>query len=133
MQHVWIWNFNFMGFKHYTIWAVAIFLRSDCAAELYDLVLYAENCGIAIAAKIPMIAITIINSISVKPLSSLVNLVMCLPPWLNVCVNIKMLPTPTPQTDFSTKHKRVMRIYIQGLCHCTAIPAKDKLRIISTT
>ena len=47
--------------------AVHAFLKSAFAEALYDLVLYKLNCGIAIAARIPMMAITIINSIRVKP------------------------------------------------------------------
>src|SRR3990172_7645361 len=43
--------------------AIFMFLISLFAAELYPLILYWENCGIAIAARMPMIATTIRSSI----------------------------------------------------------------------
>jgi len=53
--------------------AVAAFLRSDVTCDSNPRALYAENCGMAMAAKIPMIATTTNSSISVKP-DSLRNL-----------------------------------------------------------
>ena len=47
--------------------ATAAFLKSDLTCASWPRFLYAANCGIAIAAKIPMIATTTNNSISVKP------------------------------------------------------------------
>ena len=52
---------------------MAAFLRSDSAEELYDRCLYLLNCGMAMAARMPIIAMTIINSISVKPFSFLLT------------------------------------------------------------
>src|SRR5690606_3691092 len=49
--------------------AVARFRRSDDACALNPCARYAENCGIAIAARIPMIATTTSSSINVKPFS----------------------------------------------------------------
>ena len=48
---------------------MAALLRSAMAVVFRDLVLYTVNCSIAMAAKIPIIAITIISSISVNPFS----------------------------------------------------------------
>src|SRR5690349_14570153 len=47
---------------------VLMFLRSAMAAALYALARYAENCGMAIAARMRMIAKTIKSSRRVKPL-----------------------------------------------------------------
>ena len=47
--------------------AVKAFLTAEFVDALKPPALYATNCGTAIAAKIPMIAMTIINSTSVKP------------------------------------------------------------------
>ena len=47
--------------------SVARFLRSDWATLFCVFTLYCVNCGTAMAAKIPMIATTIISSIKVKP------------------------------------------------------------------
>lgn len=52
---------------------VLAFFRSLVAAPLYALDRYAENWGMAIAAKIPMIATTIKSSIKVNPLSVIDN------------------------------------------------------------
>jgi hypothetical protein len=52
--------------------AVAAFLRSDVTCASNPRALYAENCGMAMAARIPMIATTTKSSISVKP-DSLLN------------------------------------------------------------
>ena len=76
---------------------------------MYDLCLYALNCGIAMAARIPMIAMTIINSINVKPFSFflfiLINILS--PPYNYECMFLtaifkydlklkKALPSPPP-------------------------------------
>jgi hypothetical protein len=52
--------------------AVAAFLRSELTCASNPRALYAENCGMAMAARIPMIATTTKSSISVKP-DSLLN------------------------------------------------------------
>jgi hypothetical protein len=48
-------------------WVVARFLESEFAEALNPLILYAENCGMAMAARIAMMATTIRSSIRVKP------------------------------------------------------------------
>src|SRR5437016_14656704 len=48
--------------------AVAALRASDATRALKPRERYAENCGIAIAARMPMIATTTSNSINVKPL-----------------------------------------------------------------
>src|SRR6266446_6386480 len=51
--------------------AVAPLRASDATRALKPRERYAENCGIAIAARMPMIATTTSNSINVKPLDRL--------------------------------------------------------------
>src|SRR5207245_9497881 len=51
--------------------AVAALRASDATRALKPRDRYAENCGIAIAARMPMIATTTSNSINVKPLDRL--------------------------------------------------------------
>jgi hypothetical protein len=51
----------------YASCATAAFLKSDLTCASWPRFLYAANWGIAMAAKIPMIATTTNNSISVKP------------------------------------------------------------------
>src|SRR5438552_14094496 len=55
----------------YASWAVAQLRASAAARALKPRDRYAENCGIAIAARMPMIATTTSNSINVKPLDRL--------------------------------------------------------------
>src|SRR5439155_332870 len=55
----------------YASWAVAALRASDATRALKPRERYAANCGIAIAARMPMIATTTSNSISVKPLDRL--------------------------------------------------------------
>jgi hypothetical protein len=62
--------------------AVAAFLRSELTCASNPRALYAENCGMAIAARIPMIATTTKSSISVKP-DSLLN--------FNLSIKFKLL------------------------------------------
>ena len=50
---------------------MAAALKSETAAELYALLLYPAKVGIAIVARMPIIAMMISNSIRVKPLSCL--------------------------------------------------------------
>src|SRR5207244_13210768 len=52
----------------YASWAVAQLRASAAARALKPRDRYAENCGIAIAARMPMMATTTSSSISVKPL-----------------------------------------------------------------
>src|SRR5437867_655565 len=52
----------------YASWAVAALRASAATRALKPRERYAENCGIAIAARMPMIATTTSNSINVKPL-----------------------------------------------------------------
>src|SRR5438093_12223584 len=52
----------------YASWAVAALRASAATRALKPRERYAENCGIAIAARMPMIATTTSSSISVKPL-----------------------------------------------------------------
>src|SRR5438445_1649626 len=52
----------------YASWAVAALRASAATRALKPRDRYAENCGIAIAARIPMMATTTSSSISVKPL-----------------------------------------------------------------
>src|SRR5437660_5820760 len=52
----------------YASWAVAALRESAATRALKPRERYAENCGIAIAARMPMIATTTSNSINVKPL-----------------------------------------------------------------
>src|SRR6266851_2114555 len=52
----------------YASWAVAALRASDATRALKPRDRYAENCGIAIAARMPMMATTTSSSISVKPL-----------------------------------------------------------------
>src|SRR5213076_1486152 len=52
-------------------WAVAALRASAATRALKPRERYAENCGIAIAARMPMIATTTSNSINVKPLDRL--------------------------------------------------------------
>src|SRR2546428_14180795 len=74
----------------YASWAVAALRASAATRALKPRERYAENCGIAIAARMPMIATTTSSSISVKPLarlrSLLVDVVPICPPlgrdWL---------------------------------------------------
>src|SRR5437899_11484331 len=74
----------------YASWAVAALRPSAATRALKPRERYAENCGIAIAARMPMIATTTSSSISVKPLarlrSLLVDVVPMCPPlgrdWL---------------------------------------------------
>src|SRR3989449_10329312 len=51
--------------------AVAALRASDATRALKPRERYAENCGIAIAARMPMMATTTSNSINVKPLDRL--------------------------------------------------------------
>src|SRR5216684_1835802 len=51
----------------YASWAVAALRASAATRALKPRERYAENCGIAIAARMPMIATTTSSSISVKP------------------------------------------------------------------
>src|SRR2546426_6083809 len=55
----------------YASWAVAALRASAATRALKPRERYAENCGIAIAARMPMIATTTSNSINVKPLDRL--------------------------------------------------------------
>src|SRR6266446_10521513 len=55
----------------YASWAVAQSRASAATRALKPRDRYAENCGIAIAARMPMIATTTSNSINVKPLDRL--------------------------------------------------------------
>src|SRR5207253_1137230 len=55
----------------YASWAVAALRASAATRALKPRDRYAENCGIAIAARMPMIATTTSNSINVKPLDRL--------------------------------------------------------------
>src|SRR5256712_8271585 len=74
----------------YASWAVGALRASAATRALKPRERYAENCGIAIAARMPMIATTTSSSISVKPLarlrSLLVDVVPICPPlgrdWL---------------------------------------------------
>src|SRR5881628_2020895 len=52
----------------YASWAVAALRASDATRALKPRERYAENCGIAIAARMPMMATTTSSSINVKPL-----------------------------------------------------------------
>src|SRR6266567_5527346 len=52
----------------YASWAVAALRASAATRALKPRERYAENCGIAIAARMPMIATTTSSSINVKPL-----------------------------------------------------------------
>src|SRR5712692_6980943 len=52
----------------YASWAVAALRASAATRALKPRDRYAENCGIAIAARMPMMATTTSSSISVKPL-----------------------------------------------------------------
>src|SRR6266852_8383212 len=52
----------------YASWAVAALRASAATRALKPRERYAENCGIAIAARMPMMATTTSNSINVKPL-----------------------------------------------------------------
>src|SRR2546426_4242623 len=51
----------------YASWAVAALRQSAATRALKPRDRYAENCGIAIAARMPMIATTTSNSINVNP------------------------------------------------------------------
>src|SRR5438128_209723 len=55
----------------YASWAVAALRASAATRALKPRERYAENCGIAIAARMPMMATTTSNSINVKPLDRL--------------------------------------------------------------
>src|SRR5207245_3442678 len=55
----------------YASWAVAALRASAATRALKPRERYAANCGIAIAARMPMIATTTSSSISVKPLDRL--------------------------------------------------------------
>src|SRR5436309_7542744 len=55
----------------YASWAVAALRASAATRALKPRERYAENCGIEIAARMPMIATTTSNSINVKPLDRL--------------------------------------------------------------
>src|SRR5438093_4202229 len=55
----------------YASWAVAALRASAATRALKPRERYAENCGIAIAARMPMIATTTSNSINVKTLDRL--------------------------------------------------------------
>src|SRR5205823_9625637 len=55
----------------YASWAVAALRPSAATRALKPRERYAENCGIAIAARMPMMATTTSNSINVKPLDRL--------------------------------------------------------------
>src|SRR5205807_3155822 len=66
--------------------AVAALRASDATRALKPRERYAENCGIAIAARMPMIATTTSNSINVKPLDVFLLIfetVCILSPWLD--------------------------------------------------
>src|SRR5438046_10376518 len=73
----------------YASWAVAALRASAATRALKPRERYAANCGIAMAARMPMIATTTSSSISVKPLArlrSLLDVVPMCPPlgrdWL---------------------------------------------------
>src|SRR5438067_6320849 len=70
----------------YASWAVAALRASDATRALKPRERYAANCGIAIAARMPMIATTTSSSISVKPLDVFLLIfetVCILSPWLD--------------------------------------------------
>src|SRR5438128_7536662 len=76
----------------YASWAVAALRASAATRALKPRERYAANCGIAMAARMPMIATTTSSSISVKPLDFLVlifeTLLILSPFWLEwVCLS----------------------------------------------
>src|SRR5947208_11076136 len=82
----------------YASWAVAALRASAATRALKPRERYAANCGIAMAARMPMIATTTSSSISVKPLDFLVlifeTLLILSPFWLEwVCLS-RRLETP---------------------------------------
>src|SRR5204863_7627823 len=82
----------------YASWAVAALRASAATRALKPRERYAANCGIAMAARMPMIATTTSSSISVKPLDFLLlifeTLLILSPFWLEwVCLS-RRLETP---------------------------------------
>src|SRR6266446_5456437 len=77
----------------YASWAVAALRASAATRALKPRERYAANCGIAMAARMPMIATTTSSSISVKPLDFLLlifeTLLILSPFWLDglVCLD----------------------------------------------
>lgn len=55
------------GSTEFAVNEIKKFFVSDCAALSSPFFVYSENWGIAMAAKIPIIATTIINSMRVNP------------------------------------------------------------------
>src|SRR5438477_3762477 len=77
----------------YASWAVAALRASAATRALKPRERYAENCGIAIAARMPMIATTTSSSINVKPLDFfrfILETLLILSPlagWVLVCLD----------------------------------------------
>src|SRR2546422_9441137 len=77
----------------YASWAVAALRASDATRALKPRDRYAENCGIAIAARMPMMATTTSSSISVKPLDffrfvlETLRILSPLAGWVLVCLD----------------------------------------------
>src|SRR5436309_6091856 len=68
----------------YASWAVAALRASAATRALKPRERYAANCGIAMAARMPMIATTTSSSISVKPLDLILETLLILSPfWLD--------------------------------------------------
>src|SRR5881296_2965252 len=89
----------------YASWAVAALRASAATRALKPRERYAENCGIAIAARMPIIATTTSSSISVKPFdrsrSALADVVRMRPPLgLDSCCGraSRVPPAPPPAT-----------------------------------
>src|SRR5207245_9403774 len=85
----------------YASWAVAALRASAATRALKPRERYAENCGIAIAARMPMIATTTSSSISVKPLDFfrfiLETLRILSPFWLDGFWSVSThVETPSP-------------------------------------
>src|SRR2546422_825160 len=82
----------------YASWAVAALRASAATRALKPRERYAANCGIAMAARMPMIATTTSSSISVKPLDFLLlifeTLLILSPFWLDglVCLDASRRP-----------------------------------------
>src|ERR1700739_744216 len=86
----------------YASCAVAALRASAATRALKPRERYAENCGIAIAARMPMIATTTSSSISVKPLDFFLFTLVpfrILPPWLDGLVRLGGSSGPCRRSD----------------------------------
>src|SRR5205809_1544503 len=102
----------------YASWAVAALRASAATRALKPRDRYAENCGIAIAARMPMMATTTSSSISVKPLDFfrfILETLCILSPLAGWVLVLSRLMSRRPQPLLGPRSKRGATRRVRGV------------------